>query len=247
LLELQSHEFASFWTLTYDENQYPASGSLSPRDTTLFLKRLREKLLPRKIRYYLIGEYGDDTFRPHYHAALYGVSELETQTVSTCWGKGFVHSGELNQDTAQYLTGYVTKKMTKNDDHRLNGRHPEFARMSRCPGLGALAVPVLADALSSKAGSRSIAVSGDVPTALRHGRSNLPLGRYLRRKLREELGFDTVGGQEKPKILNALKVQALCAAEGSTTRYLQKKVDAEKQKILQIETKAKIYAKKGSL
>ena len=137
--------------------------------------------------------------------------------------------------------------MTSHVDSRLNGRQPEFARMSRHPGIGALAVPVVASALGSRFGAKSVAQTGDVPTALMHGRSSLPLGRYLRRKLREELGFDNVGGQEKPKILRALEVQALCHAAGSTSAYLTSKAQTEKVKILQTETRHKIWSKKGNL
>jgi len=242
------HEFSSFWTLTYDEENYPADASLNPRDTQLFLKRLRYQMGPlRPFRYYLVGEYGDQTQRAHYHAALFGVASLEEEAVASAWGLGFCHSGELTPESAQYLAGYVTKKMTAHDDSRLSGRFPEFARMSRNPGIGAPAMPTVAGSLSTKHGAKSVAACGDVPLALKHGVRNLPLGRYLRSKLREELGFDTVGGQEKPKVLRALEVQALCHAEGSTTRYLEKKVSAEKQKILQIETKAKIWSKKGVL
>ena len=248
LLEQSSHEWSSFWTLTYDEQNYPANGSLVPRHTTLFLKRLRENLGDsRHLRYYLIGEYGDQTHRAHYHAALYGVHHTENALIEKSWQLGFTHSGELNKDTASYITGYIAKKLTKHDDPRLNGRYPEFARMSRNPGIGALAIPAIATALSSKHGSREIAQQGDVPLHLRHGRTSLPLGRYLRQQLRAELGFDHLGGQKKPEILRALEVLALCHAAGSTSAYLTSKAETEKVKILQIETRAKIWSKKGKL
>lgn len=246
LLEQRSHEWSSFWTLTYDKENYPVNGSLDPPEITKWLKRLREKA-QRPLRYYLIGEYGDQTNRAHYHAALFGLHYAENSLIAQTWGRGFCHGGELNAQSAAYLTGYVTKKMTYHDDSRLNGRHPEFARMSRNPGIGALAIPVVATALGSRFGVKSVAESGDVPLALMHGRSSLPLGRYLRRKLREELGFDHVGGQEKPEILRQLQVQALCDAAGSTSAYLAQKSASEKVKILQIETRAKIWSKKGML
>jgi len=246
LLEQRSHEWSSFWTLTYDQEHYPINSSLQPKDTTKWLKRLRDTA-QRPLRYYLVGEYGDQTNRAHYHVALFGIHHAETQLVTQTWGQGFCHGGELNPESAAYLAGYVTKKMTSRHDPRLNGRHPEFARMSRHPGIGALAVPVVASALNSKFGAQSVAQSGDVPTTLVHGRSNLPLGRYLRRKLREELGFNTVGGQEKPEILRQLQVQAMCNDAGSTSAYLAQKSATEKVKILQAETRHKIWSKKGKL
>lgn len=246
LLEQRSHEWSSFWTLTYDKEHYPENQSLDPDHASKWLKRLREKI-QRPLRYYLIGEYGDQTQRAHYHAALFGVHHAETEVISKTWGQGFCHGGELNAESACYLTGYVTKKLTAHDDPRLDGRYPEFARMSRNPGLGALAIPVVASAINTKHGARSLAESGDVPVALKHGRSNLPLGRYLRRKLREELGFDHVGGQEKPEILRQLQVQVMCDAAGSTSTYLAQKTATEKVKILQTETRHKIWSKKGKL
>lgn len=248
LLESQLHEFSSFWTLTYSDEHYPANGSLDPKAVQLWLKRLRALLGPaRPIRYYVVGEYGDQTQRAHYHGALFGLAAIEDEIVIRAWGKGFCYSGELNSKTAAYIAGYVTKKMTKPDDPRLNGRHPEFARMSLRPGIGAHAMPVVADALNDKYGARFIAETGDVPLALAHGRSQLPLGRYLRRKLREEMGFTHIGGQAKPEEQRQAEMQALCDAAGGRQAYLLSKPYIEVEKIRQVEGRARIWAKKGTL
>lgn len=248
LLEQRCHEFSSFVTLTYDDKHIPLDGSLDPSHTEKWLKRLRKALGPtRPLRYYLVGEYGDETFRPHYHPALFGVSSLESDLVAETWGMGGVFVGDLTQQSAAYVAGYCTKKMTSHADPRLNGRHPEFARMSRRPGIGALAVPVLADTLNDKHGAALIAETGDVPESLNHGRSSFPLGRYLRRKLREELGFETVGGQKKPEQKRNQEMSDLLAAAGSRTRYLTEKPFVDFQKIRQVEGKAKIWKKKGSI
>lgn len=247
LLEAQLHEFSSFWTLTYDDNTLPADGSVSPRHTQLWLKRLRFALADRSLRFYLVGEYGDETFRPHYHAALFGVAREETDLVLSTWNQGHVYAGELNPTTAAYIAGYVTKKATKHGDPRLQGRHPEFARMSRNPGLGAPAIPAVADACSTAAGARDIALRGDVPESLRHGRSNLPLGRYLRRKLREELGFETIGGQAKPAAVQSEELHTLLEAAGSRSSYLLNKPFIEYPQIRQIEKRSLIWKKKGTL
>lgn len=71
LLEQLKHGDSCFLTLTYDEKHLPEGGSLVPKHAQDFLKRLRSKT-NLKLRYYLVGEYGEDTERPHYHVALFG-------------------------------------------------------------------------------------------------------------------------------------------------------------------------------
>lgn len=183
------HAENSFATLTYDEANIPAGGTLVPKDVELWLKRLRDKLPARSLRYFLVGEYGDKSQRPHYHAALFGIGPDFRSLVSETWGLGHTLLGDLTPASARYVAGYVTKKMTSKDDPRLNGRHPEFSRMSRMPGIGATAIPKLSQMLSVPLGLKEIDTLGDVPTSLKHGNSQLPLGRYLRQKLRDDLGF----------------------------------------------------------
>lgn len=245
LLEAKLHEYSSFWTLTYDEASYPEDGSLKPKHLTDWLKRLRKRLGPaRPIRYYAVGEYGDETWRAHYHAALFGVAALEVDTVNVSWGKGFCYAGDLNETTAAYIAGYVTKKMTSHEDPRLGNRHPEFARMSRHPGIGAGATQVIAEALNDTHGAARIALDGDVPAALLHGRARLPLGRYLRRRLRDDLGFDHIGGQDATQIQ---QVQEMRAHPRGAAGYFEENPIIDTVRIRQVEGKARIWAKKGKL
>lgn len=191
LLESLTHEQNSFLTLTYDEEHHPADGSLSPGDLRLFLRRLRHSLRRYEVeyRFYAVGEYGDETMRPHYHASLFGIGPEWGEIINECWGKGFIQLSEFTPSTAQYVCGYVVKKLTDKSDPRLAGRHPEFARMSRHPGIGAPAVAVLAAALDNEHGIAEIEKTGDVPIKVLNGRKSLPLGRYLRGKLRETVGL----------------------------------------------------------
>lgn len=94
--------------------------------------------------------------------------------------------GTLTTESAGYIAGYVVKKMTASTDIRLNGRHPEFARMSLRPGIGA----DMMDEVASTLMTYGLETQADVPSALRHGNRVLPLGRYLRRRLRERIGKD---------------------------------------------------------
>lgn len=166
MLEAYKHPKNSFITLTYEDAELPLGGTLVPKDFQDFLKRLRKAVSPYPIRYFGCGEYGDQTQRPHYHAALFGLGPEDAETIDKAWGRGFSFTGDLTHDSAQYVAGYVTKKMTSHLDPRLGGRHPEFARMSLRPGIGAPAVGDIADTLTTGPGCDALARVGDVPHAL---------------------------------------------------------------------------------
>jgi len=175
VLESFVHPHNLFVTLTYNEENHVSS--LVPDHLTKFFKRLRHHV---HFRYFAVGEYGDQTQRPHYHFAFFCDVPVFQQTFEEAWGKGFVHLGELNPKSAAYIAAYVNKKMTSKDDPRLNGRHPEFARMSRRPGLGNFSANQMADVLRRMA-------HGDVPLTFHMGGQNWPLGRYIRNILIKNL------------------------------------------------------------
>lgn len=106
---------------------------------------------------------------------------------------GNIFIGELNEKSAQYIAGYTVKKMTAADDRRLEGRYPEFARMSLKPGIGAGLVHEIA---STWLQHDLDECETDVPGALRHGSKLMPLGRYLKRKLREAVGREVTTPEE---------------------------------------------------
>lgn len=202
MLEALVHAKASFVTLTYSDEHIPALGSVVPGHMTLFLKRYRQ-ILERRcdfvggIRYFLVGEYGDQTERPHYHLAIFGADGREAylnsdgrcvSAINQAWQFGFSYVGELTFDSAAYIAGYVTKKMTGKNDERLVGRYPEFARMSLKPGIGALSVDQISSVVSHPLFEPELRRTGDVPGSLRHGHREMPLGRYLRGKLRDACG-----------------------------------------------------------
>lgn len=212
MLESLEHPSSVFVTLTYGE-KVPVNTNhdmtLVPKDLQDFMKRLRKAMEPVRIRFFAVGEYGDENQRPHYHAALFNFPKCvrsrtlrrpETlsrplwkecctscRMVGTEWKHGDVDLGTLETGSAQYLAGYVTKKMTSKDDVRLYGRYPEFARMSNRPGIGAWFMDDYASTLME---FNLEDAESDVPSALRHGKRLMPLGRYLRRRLRSRLGKD---------------------------------------------------------
>lgn len=251
ILEAVKHEESSFVTLTYSDDFYPSDGSLSPRELQLFLKKLRQDVRPFKFRYYAVGEYGDTSGRAHYHLVLFGLGTRFTDVISRCWGKGFVHAIPLTMELAQYICGYVTKKMTKSDDIRLGGRYPEFARMSNRPGIGAGALDELEEFFYTDVGSNLLVQSKDVPTTLMHGGRHLPLGRYLRRKLRERLQIPELSGEEKAHALvsseSSQELHALFLASQAYTKWQKLNIyhKVNRSKVRSVETKYKIFSSKG--
>lgn len=254
MLEALKHEHSSFVTLTYEVP--PEGDTLVPKDLQDWLKRLRKEIEPQRIRYYAVGEYGDNTQRPHYHIALFGYEPCrlgqstytrfrknccpQCDRIRDTWGNGLVYVGSLEVSSAQYIAGYVTKKMTSKSDPRLNGRYPEFARMSLKPGIGADAVWDIVSTLRQFDLDRT---QVDVPSTLRHGKKLLPLGRYLRRKIRIALGRSPNAPEEALREY-AEEVRALLAysradPEGKSVAQIIK--ERSQGAIDAIEGRAKIF------
>lgn len=153
-----------FLTLTYDNDHLPSNGTLIVRDLQLFLKRLHNRLLRERgygIRYFACGEYGDLNLRPHYHVLLFGFRPTDcrkysenggnviysSRSLDELWSFGAVRIGDVNYKSAAYVARYSLKKVdgAKRDaghyavfdgDGVITERLPEFALMSRRPGIG---------------------------------------------------------------------------------------------------------------
>lgn len=187
VLESLTHDQNTFVTLTYENT--PDGSTLAPNDTKKFLKRLRNNLPGTRFRYFLVGEYGTETGRPHYHLNIFGLSQLDAPLIEKTWGMGHILCGDFNSATAAYTCGYILKRMTSKNDDRLKGRYPEFTRKSNRPGLGAPAMKIVADALHSPAGLNEMEALQDVPHKIKIGGKDIYLGRYLINYLRKEVGL----------------------------------------------------------
>lgn len=185
MLELTRHDFACMATLTYKPEECPEE--LRPDHLRDFLKRLRY-YVPRPFRFYAAGEYGGRYGRPHYHLALFSVCMSEYPMIERAWGKGFVHVGELNHNSAQYITKYVTKGYA--ELKKFEGKHPEFSRQSK-PALGSVALDDVArNLMMAHGGSIQQEDVYDVPSEVRSGGYRYPLGTVLRRALRKKIGWE---------------------------------------------------------
>lgn len=159
--EAQVRESGWFATLTYAPENVPANGSLRPEDVQAFFKRLRKRVPERGLSYYVCGEYGETTYRPHYHAVLLGPAFLDrdlythrsgapvytSETLDDAWSYGLTELTGLSYEAALYVAGYVRKKVRAVEDPdqylrvdpetgELVELEREFSRMSRRPALG---------------------------------------------------------------------------------------------------------------
>lgn len=143
---------SAFLTLTYDDKHLPKDMSLDVAELQRFMKRLRHVSGP-SLRFFACGEYGETFGRPHYHVLLLnyafedkklhsrnrrGESWFTSKALSDLWTLGHSLVGDVTFDSCAYVTSYVAGKITgKMAEAHYGGRKPEFAVMSRRPGIGA--------------------------------------------------------------------------------------------------------------
>lgn len=269
-LEAALHTDNCFVTLTYNPENVPTrvvpdTGEvqeiLAPKDLQDWLKRLRKAIEPIRVRYFACGEYGDLDWRPHYHVALFGYPTCRylgsrykyglrnccwsCDTIRDTWDRGFIFVGTLEDKSAGYVAGYVTKKMTAKDDTRLNGRPPEFARMSLRPGLGADMMDEVASTLLALDLEKR---EDDVPSSLAYGSNKKrPLGRYLTRRLRKRMGRDEAAPES---VLAQVEEELRPVRESAfnNSRSFKKEIlSANKGKVDGMYARANIFKKRGSL
>lgn len=129
LHEASMHEENSFITLTYSDDKLPSDHSLKVEDFQGFLKRLRERIAPKRIKFRHCGEYGSQTNRPHYHSLIFGHDFPDktpwkkvrghqyyvSPTLSELWPQGWSTIGNLTFESAAYVARYILKKRTGPD------------------------------------------------------------------------------------------------------------------------------------
>lgn len=136
--EAEGSTSAFFVTLTYDTDHVPITPkgfmTLSKESIQLYFKRLRKNHGKSKIKYYVCGEYGGHTKRPHYHVILFNADD---NLIEKSWGLGSVHIGKVTPASCGYTLKYMSKP-ARIPEHRNDDRTPEFAHMSKGMGKGYL-------------------------------------------------------------------------------------------------------------
>lgn len=177
---------AWFVTLTYNDEHIPYTAQGFP---TLRKKQARDwaanHLSREGIRYYLVGEYGEKSLRPHYHLAVFLQPGKDISTVTGKWKRGFTSAYPMSPGTAQYLAQYTVKKLVSDTDERLEAhQEPEFRTSSTRPPLGAAFVSLVVRSFSDHGAAALIEREGDVPRSWRYGEKILPMSDWCLRQLR---------------------------------------------------------------
>lgn len=153
--EASMHEHNAFITLTYDDEHVKYScltgeQTLYKKDLQDFLKRLRRRIEPLQIRFYGCGEYGEHTYRPHYHVIIFGYGFPDkipfkysgtymtyiSKLLEECWPHGFSLVADVSFDSCAYVARYVMKKLNGElGESKYEGIQKEFVNMSRRPGI----------------------------------------------------------------------------------------------------------------
>ena len=156
LMEMREHPYSYFVTLTYNDENLPDSekyigGNLDKPELQKFFKRLRKQ--GHAFRYFAIGEYGEKSYRAHYHIILFmdyelplrekivkGKNQIYSPDIVKAWPYCDIYdvapipSTDDGKKVAGYVSGYCLKKITNDESAREyfgDGRNPEFTIMSR--------------------------------------------------------------------------------------------------------------------
>lgn len=157
--EKQLHTESAFVTLTYDDENLPEGGTLVKRDHQLFMKRMRF-FMGKGIRFYMCGEYGETTKRPHFHYLFFnrdfrdkkfyklakaGERLYTSEKLREMWPHGHNVIGDVTLESCAYVARYIVDKITGpiaadhyrvvTSDGVVVDRCPEFTCGSRRPGL----------------------------------------------------------------------------------------------------------------
>lgn len=115
------HEYSCFITPTYDDEHCP--GEVVGSDFQKFMKRWRYYNPEVFVKYLAVGELGEQTQRPHFHAIICGTdfvrgaefspdySNWRNDQLEEIWGKGHIRIDPVTPASAIYVAGYTHKKL----------------------------------------------------------------------------------------------------------------------------------------
>lgn len=226
-VEAKRSLYVHFVTLTYDPEFVPLTKSIIPtldkRDVQLFFKRLRKRQ-GKGIKYFIVGEYGTRSYRPHYHAIIYNCSDVKDYTKAWSVGDkviGNVHIGDsIDNGAIPYTLKYMYKKgmvpMFEDDD-----RLPEFRMMSKRLGDNYLSPAMLRWHLEDFPNRQYAVLSNGI---------KISLPRYIREKIIE------LGNVDRKTLLKDEESVFMTSTDGDY-RSLRSRVENLKVQQLKFEKK----------
>lgn len=227
-----------FLTLTYSDSQVPTvvhdlfpderRMTLRKTDVQKFMKRLRKHFGDLKLKYYCAGEYGEQTRRPHYHFAIFGLPLERLNVVNnvSCvvgklWSYGLNDCHVLTPAACMYVANYLSKASFL--DFFCTGCERPFALMSK--GLGVEWLNAQKDRLL-KNGFELTSSDG----------SPVPLSQYYLRKIRADLDDTQLDELDKRLTIKSEKAY-------DRLLYQHKNLTRDKIKALRKEANANLKAK----
>lgn len=113
------------------------------RDMNYRTQKYADSELPNKhtflrfppVKYYAVGEYGGESWRPHYHAIAFNISLETLKKIDKLWPLGFVKVGTVTPQSIGYVTKYITKIDSRDLDSRGLEDYPPFNCMSKGVGI----------------------------------------------------------------------------------------------------------------
>lgn len=120
IAESRMHKFNYFLTITYDDDHVKMTNKPEMQKFVKYLRRLGFDF-----KYYLVGELGNQSKRPHYHMAMFSDTPIidgkiwssgknplyRSATLEKAWlNKGQILYGRLDAASIRYTLGYINAK-----------------------------------------------------------------------------------------------------------------------------------------
>ena len=191
-IEMESATSALFITLTYDDEHIEYNLNYEPsvvkKTMQDYLKRIRKY---SKFRYYLVGEYGTQTKRPHYHLLIFSYDLNFIDKLESSWKFGFIKIGTITIKSINYVTKYHVNRTSYPGD-----ANPSFNLMSKNPAIGL-----------SYVDKYKTFHDGRIDRAFYHEMDNkkFRLPRYLKEKIYNESDLRNINHENSIYVDNKLK------------------------------------------
>lgn len=132
-LEALNHKQKCFITLTY-KNVRKNKNQLNKKELQDFIKRLRRRIEPKKIKIFTAGEYGEAKGRPHYHLIILGYAPndlkfreyskkghaiYDSKEIKETWGLGRISVQRFDYNEIGYISLYL------DNNSKLNWKNKE--------------------------------------------------------------------------------------------------------------------------